>query len=204
MAKETAVHFFLQRHGYHQGDLTELGKRQVQRAAIKHLKGKLFDKVFSSEMPRAVQTAEQALLALGHTPVVVQTDLCFGYSFAEDARWPHAHLLKQIDQARKMGVSITVDYVLNSMRDPPCLRAAGGLLYTMHQWAQRVVENKPAGTLGVNILVGSHGTNVLASTTPQQTPWANFADIMRYDFGVDCNGNSRLIASEYLAAPIEV
>ncbi|MEX0649420.1 MAG: phosphoglycerate mutase family protein [Candidatus Andersenbacteria bacterium] len=196
----TTVRFFVQRHGKHDGNLTEEGIQQVQEAAKKHLSGVHFDCAFSSEVPRARQTAEQALIAIGQEQLIksIREEPGFGYAFAEDPRWPNENLLKQIADAEKAGRIVTVEFILNELRNPPCLKTAAGLLLTMHQRARWLAFTKQGPC--INVLVGSHGTNVLATLQPKVTPWARNADIMYYEFKVERPGASQLIHSQYLPA----
>lgn len=196
------VRFFIQRHGRHNGGLSEAGRQQVQQAAKKHLSDVKFDYVFSSEQDRARQTAEQTLIAVGqeHLRKNIKIEGGFGYLFAEDPRWPHEKLLEQIAEAKQAGHTITVDFVLAELRNPPILKMAGGLLLTMYQWAQRLVERGGTANTAINVLVGSHGTNVLAALEPKTTPWAEYADIMCYELEVNEQGESKLVASRYMPA----
>lgn len=198
------VRFFVQRHGKYDSDfnLTEEGKQQVQQSAKKHCTGVNFDYAFSSEQARARQTAEHALVAVGQEQLGqnIRVEQGFGYLFAEDQRWPHEKLLEQIAEAKRAGHTITVDFVIAELRNPPIIKMAAGLLMTMHQWAQRIAERGNSADTTINVLVGSHGTNVLATLEPQTTPWAAYADIMCYQFEVNEQGESKLVASHYMPA----
>lgn len=198
-----SVQFYVQRHGEHNGSLTSKGKQQVRNATLRHLKGLQFHYAFCSEILRARETLSHALDALNQGRLFnrVRIEPGFGYQFADDPRWPHEKLLEQIEQASTTKDVITVDFVLSELCNPPCIRIAGALLMTMHQWAQRLSEK--GGESPINVMVGSHGTNVLATLTPKETPWAKNGDIMFYRFRVDDFGQSELECSTYLPAPTE-
>jgi broad specificity phosphatase PhoE len=207
------IDFYLVRHGKHDGThLTEEGRAQVEASARKNLSSiRCCDLIFSSGMPRAIETAEVAYeaivgsgTAMSVTPI--RKDTGFGYEFAEadgaKQLWPWEECQKQVAAAEKAGERVTVAWMIQNWIPTRTVRQV--LLCTMRHWAERLTASIDEAVRGrVCILVGSHASASFAAPFPTEiTGNLENGGIIRYTWmaGVDTGLVAKLQFCEHLSA----
>lgn len=195
------VRFILMRHPEHiQGVIGQEGEERIRRA-VKELdfvhRFGCVHYTFCTDVPRARRTAEVVLKVLGHQdPQQICEDRNFGFGYLEsetEAKHPWRAAEEKIKALQQQGL-VTVQDLIDGMW-PPALTIRHVLRATMERRAEEL--NPPIGQI-VNVLVGNHGINVLATPTPTKTNgYPPFCSVAVYEYRLD-DGQAHLKGFELL------